>query len=178
MFLAGGGAAGIASLIANPMDVLKTRMQADPGSRSFIAHAGEVYKGGGVINFWRGASACVGRAVIIGAVKLATYDKSKMALEDYAGLKRGSIPNLVGASLVTGANVIFWSTPADVIKTKVMTSNSSASMIKTMTDIIKEGGPMAFWRGWFPAYARVAPYTVISFVAMEKIAKALGSSMT
>lgn len=64
----------------------------------------EVFNKGGLAAFWRGASATVVRAVTLGAVKMASYDASKLAAEDRLGLKKGTMPNTLSACLVSGAD--------------------------------------------------------------------------
>lgn len=80
MMAAGGAAGGVASLIASPTDLLKTRMQADAGAvpKPLSAHVGEIYAQTGVLGFWRGASATVVRAVTLGAVKMASCERHRV----------------------------------------------------------------------------------------------------
>ena len=38
----------------------------------------------------------------------------------------------------------------------------------------REGGIRSFFRGWAPAYWRLGPHTVVSFVLIEKLRTLLG----
>jgi solute carrier family 25 protein 14/30 len=181
MLAAGGAAAGIAGLVSNPTDLLKVRMQAEEGAaRSMSAHAREVYVSSGrrVLGFWRGASTTVVRAVTLGAVKMATYDSSKAAVEDWAGFRQGTLANTLAASTITSANVIFWSAPVDFLRTRVMTGDGSAGMAQIVAQQVKANGPLVMWRGWLPQYMRLLPYGTLQFLFMEQLATALGVSMT
>jgi solute carrier family 25 protein 14/30 len=181
MLAAGGAAAGIAGLVSNPTDLLKVRMQAEEGAaRSMAAHAREVYVSSGrrVLGFWRGASTTVVRAVTLGAVKMATYDSSKAAVEDWAGFRQGTLANTLAASTITSANVIFWSAPVDFLRTRVMTGDGSAGMAQIVAQQVKANGPLVMWRGWLPQYMRLLPYGTLQFLFMEQLATALGVSMT
>jgi hypothetical protein len=49
--------------------------------RPVLVHASEVYAQGGVLAFWRGVLPTAVRGSMIGAVKMATYDKAKLLCE-------------------------------------------------------------------------------------------------
>lgn len=181
MVAAGGAAGGIASFIANPTDLLKTRMQADAGvvPKSMFSHVGEIHRQSGVLGFWRGASATVVRAVTLGAVKMASYDASKLAAEDHLGIKKGTMPNTLCACLVSSGFVVFSSAPIDFLRTQMMAGKEQAGgMLSIASKAISAHGPLVLWRGWVPQYARILPYGTLQFIFMERIANALGASMT
>lgn len=180
MMMAGGAAGGIASFIANPTDLLKTRMQADAGKmpRSMVAHIQDIAQTSGLAGFWRGASTTVVRAVTLGAVKMASYDQSKLVAEDSLGWRKGGMPNTLFACLVSSGFVVFSSAPIDFLRTQVMTGDGSASMGQIARQAIGAHGPMVLWRGWVPQYMRILPYGTLQFIFMERIANAIGSSMT
>ena len=104
---AGGAAGGLASFIANPTDLLKTRMQAEAVGRPLLAHMRDIYAAGGLPAFWRGASTTVVRAVTLGAVKMASYDTAKFKVEDVGGPRKGTTGNTFIASVLTAGNVVF-----------------------------------------------------------------------
>ena len=62
---------------------------------------GDIYRSSGVLGFWRGATTTVVRAVMLGAVKMATYDKAKLLCEDQLGLKKGTTANVSHAAAQT-----------------------------------------------------------------------------
>jgi hypothetical protein len=43
---------------------------------------------------------------------------------------------------------------------------------------VRTHGPLVLWRGWVPQYMRILPYGTLQFIFMERIANALGASMT
>lgn len=179
MVAAGGAAGGVASFIANPTDLLKTRMQNDAsGSRSMFSHAGDIYRASGVLGFWRGATTTVVRAVVLGAVKMASYDQAKIAAEDYLGLRKGTTSNTVLAGLVVSGNVVACTAPADFLRTQQMTSTSGEGIVGIASKAVRTHGPLVLWRGWVLQYMRVLPYGVLQFTFMEQIATMMGSSMT
>ena len=180
MMAAGGLAGGIASFVANPTDLLKTRMQNDSANppRSMVAHAGDIYASGGVAAFWRGAATTVTRAVTLGAVKMTTYDKAKEVLEGQIGLKKGSTGNTIGAALITSANTVIFTAPVDFLRTQVMLGDGSRGMARIAIDAVQKGGPFVLWNGWLPQYMRLLPYGTLQFMFMERIASFMGTKTT
>ena len=82
-FMAGGLAGLFGSGIANPADLIKTRMQSQlkGESKNIKWHANYIYKqAGGISGFYRGVSATMLRATILNSVYLGTYDTSKHSL--------------------------------------------------------------------------------------------------
>ncbi len=49
-------------------------------------------------------------------------------------------------------------------------------MIDCFRKTFQQEGVVAFWRGFAPAFVKLAPYTVISFTALEKLTKISGNS--
>ena len=58
------------------------------------------------------------RAVTLGAVKMATYDQSKVLLDEYGGMRKGGMMNTAFASLLTSANTVLFSAPVDFLRTQ------------------------------------------------------------
>ena len=155
-------------------------MQADAGAvpKPLAAHVGEIFAQSGVLGFWRGASATVARAVTLGAVKMASYDAMKVAAEDRLGLQKGTMANTLSACLVSSGFVVFSSAPIDFLRTQMMAGKAQGGMLAIATRAVQAHGPLVLWRGWVPQYMRILPYGTLQFVFMERIAKALGASMT
>ena len=180
MMFAGGLAGGIASFIANPTDLLKTRMQNDQTNppRSTMAHTRDIFAMGGVGAFWRGASTTVARAVTLGAVKMASYDTAKEVIETQLGQRKGATANTIGAAFLTAANTVFFTAPVDFIRTQVMLGDGSRGMARIAVDAVSARGPLVLWNGWLPQYMRILPYGTLQFFFMEKLANMLGTSTT
>jgi len=180
MMAAGGIAGGIASFIANPTDLLKTRMQNDAAAqpRSMLTHASEIHSLGGVAAFWRGASTTVTRAVTLGAVKMASYDSSKEVLEARLGLRKGSTPNTLGAAFITSAATVLFTAPVDFLRTQVMIGDGQRGMARIALDAVASRGPLVLWNGWLPQYMRILPYGTLQFIFMERISKLMGGKTT
>lgn len=60
--------------------------------------------------------------------------------------------------------------PADVLKTRTM--NAKPGEVKSIFILVKNTameGPLAFFKGYIPAFARLAPHTILTFVFLEQL---------
>ncbi|KAF1335570.1 hypothetical protein FI667_g1197, partial [Globisporangium splendens] len=177
-FLAGGFAGAIGISLANPVDVIKVRMQAD---RTGALYRGvgdamtKIYQREGFRGFLRGMPPNIQRGFIVNAAELGTYDHSKEWLIT-TGLVRDGVFAHTGASFVAGFAGAAASNPIDVIKTRLMSQATDAkgkgSLYSGMADCARqtfqEGGVQAFYKGFVPNWMRKAPWCIIFFVTYEK----------
>ncbi|OWZ24330.1 Mitochondrial Carrier (MC) protein [Phytophthora megakarya] len=177
-FLAGGCAGAIGISIANPVDVIKVRMQADRTGKLYrgVGDAfSMIYKREGFRGFLRGMPPNIQRGFIVNAAELGTYDHSKELLISSGLLKEGVFAH-TGASCVAGFAGAAASNPIDVVKTRLMSQPTDASgkglHYKGMMDCVRktfvEGGFSAFYKGFIPNWMRKAPWCVVFFVTYEK----------
>lgn len=179
--VAGGLAGGVGSAIANPTDLVKIRMQADPGvvPKRMTVHMADIYKAGGIPGFWMGTSTTVVRAVVLGATKLATYDEAKLKLKKYCGLT--GLPLQTSAGALAGFAYVCTSAPVDFTRTRYMAAKQMAMQtgmaieykgpVDVFMKTLKSEGPLALYKGFFPQWARATPYSVIQFLAWEQMAR-------
>ena len=61
--------------------------------------------------------------------------------------------------------------PFDVIKSRIqqMKQNEYAGPLDCARKSIQAEGPLVLWRGFTPAFLKLAPFTVISLVFLEKL---------
>lgn len=67
--------------------------------------------------------------------------------------------------------------PVDVLKTRAM--NAKPGEITSIFTLIKNTGkesPLAFFKGYIPAFARLAPHTILTFVFLEQLRMNFGVS--
>lgn len=65
--------------------------------------------------------------------------------------------------------------PLDVLKTRAM--NAKPGEFRGPLDLVKftaKQGPMAFYKGYIPAFVRLGPHTVITFVFFEQLRQNFG----
>ena len=60
--------------------------------------------------------------------------------------------------------------PVDVLKTRAMNAKPGevTSILKLISNTGKEG-PLAFFKGYIPAFVRLAPHTILTFVFLEQL---------
>jgi hypothetical protein len=97
-FFAGGMSGIVGSVIANPTDLLKIRMQArEKDNHNVFWHIRDVYHNSGIKGFYKGVQATVVRAFMLNATKLATYDHIKHTLINFGILKDGYMLHFVSS---------------------------------------------------------------------------------
>ena len=88
----------------------------------------------------------------------------------------------VAGSLVSGLVSALVSTPFDVVKTRIMNDHRGSAPggplyrgpIDCVLKTIRAEGPLALYKGFTPAYARLAPWQLVFFFTFEEINKAAG----
>lgn len=173
------GAAG--GLVGTPADMINVRMQNDiklsAESRRNYKHAFDglirVYREEGTRRLFSGVSTATGRAVLMTVGQLSFYDQVKLLL-----LKAGFSDNLVThflSSLTAGAVATTLTQPLDVLKTRAM--NANPGEFSNMWHLIKytaKLGPLGFFKGYIPAFVRLGPHTILTFVFLEQLRKNFG----
>lgn len=120
--LAGGGAGAVSIVAVNPTDVIKTQMQVTRAATEAPLRMSEcaatVYANAGLPGFWRGWQPNAARSFVGCACEIGIYDEAKTRL------RRLGVPDgpllFVGASLISGVISGLFSTPLDVVKTRLM----------------------------------------------------------
>lgn len=177
-FLAGALAGGIGSIAGNPFDVLKTRMMAYEGadSKGVGYFAGEVYKSQGIGGFYKGIEANVMRAMILNATKMACYDQCKQLCRGM-GFKDGLQLQFMSA-FSAGFFMTCTVSPFDIIRTRLMNQPSDAKLYNGFLDcfmkILKNEGPLGFYKGFIPIWSRFAPTTCLQLIIFEQLRSVMG----
>ncbi|CAH4032685.1 mitochondrial dicarboxylate carrier [Pieris brassicae] len=170
-----GGFAG--GFVGNPADLVNVRMQNDvklpPDQRRNYKNAihglYRVAVQEGVLRLWAGASMTCSRAALMTIGQLSFYDliKSLLTTTPYFG---DNISTHVTSSLLAGAIATTMTQPVDVLKTRAM--NAKPGEIKGILSLIMgtaREGPLAFFKGYIPAFVRLAPHTILTFVFLEQL---------
>ncbi|KAL8603570.1 hypothetical protein ACOMHN_022522 [Nucella lapillus] len=174
------GATG--GFVGTPADLVNVRMQNDiklpKDQRRNYKHALDglyrVVKEEGPVKSFNGATMASSRAVLVTIGQLACYDQIKTLL-----LKTGFFSDNIGlhltCSTMAGTIATFLTMPLDVMKTRMMNAPSGqyTSLMHCFMDIAKNG-PMGFFKGFLPAFVRLGPHTVITFVFFEQIRQNFG----
>ena len=181
----------ITSLVTNPLDVIKTRMQAPaqlalgaPTSVSATQSASAVatlmrvarLEGMGVL--WSGLGPALLMAVPSSVTYFAVYDELKTrlqrrgagtALADFAPLLAGIAGRSVTVAIVS---------PLELLRTRAMhrRSNISSGLLGAWRAEVKLGGLSSLWRGLGPTLWRDVPFSGIYWMGYEGIKNALGGN--
>lgn len=181
-FIAGlGGLAG--GFVGNPADLVNVRMQNDmklpPEQRRNYKNAvhglWRVAATEGVTRLWAGASMTCSRAALMTIGQLAFYDQIKIILLSTSFFNDNVVTH-VTSSLLAGGVATTMTQPVDVLKTRAMNAKPGEfrGILHLITSTAKEG-PLAFFKGYIPAFVRLAPHTILTFVFLEQLRMNYGS---
>ena len=183
--LAGGTAGAGAQLIASPTDLVKVQMQME--GRRRLEGKGERVRGmrhafakivgeGGIRALWRGWVPNVQRAALVNMGDLTAYDMTKQTLLRKTSLRDNYVTHAL-ASAVSGLTAATVSTPADVVKTRIMNQpHLYQSSFDCLVQAIRSEGVLALWKGFLPIYIRMAPWSLTFWLTFEQIRKFTGTS--
>ena len=126
-FIAGGSAGALASMIANPCDLMKVRLQVDgmkpgeiPRYSGMIDALRSIIRDEGFFGLWKGSGPTIGRATTLAAVEMSSYDEIKKQLIKNNIITPGTISGVFVSALASGFVSAIFSSPFDVVKSRVM----------------------------------------------------------
>ncbi|EDW67518.1 mitochondrial dicarboxylate carrier [Drosophila virilis] len=167
-----GGAAG--GFIGAPADLLNVRLQNDVklphAQRRNYKHAVDglvrVCREEGCSHLFNGASIAATRGAFMTVGQIAFYEETKDLLVAAGFPSRTD--TYIFASIISAIAATGLTQPIDVAKTRRM--NARPGEYASMTDVFYRTaleGPMAFFKGSIPAFARLGPHTVLLFITLE-----------
>merc|ERR1712093_707149 len=150
--------------VAAPVERVKVVLQID-GQRP-----NPLYKGGGVKSLFRGTIATIARDAPGSAAYFAAYEATKIALTP-KGQNPGDL-NL--SSVMIAGNVqglAMWSIaiPPDTVKSRLQGAPQGTykGFIDCASQLVKEKGPTALYKGFGPAMTRAVPANEATFLGYE-----------
>ncbi|EDW63536.1 mitochondrial uncoupling protein 4C [Drosophila virilis] len=191
-FFAGCLAGCMCQAIANPLDIVKIRMQMEGRQRSLgypvrvsnVKQALEsIYAQGGVKSLWKGVGPSCLRATLMTAGDTACYDLSKRHLIALLHLEDGRCLQFL-ASVSAGLAASILSTPADVVKSRIMNQpyndEGQGQHYKNAFDcyhkLITQEGFLAMYKGFLPCWLRIGPWSIIFWIAFEQLRRVQGQT--
>ncbi|KAL1130632.1 hypothetical protein AAG570_011874 [Ranatra chinensis] len=190
--IAGVTAGAVAQYIASPTDLVKVHLQME-GKRRLLgqpprvmgtSHAfKKILTEGGIRGLWKGAVPNMQRAALVNLGDLTAYDTAKQFILSETSLPDNYIVHTL-SSICAGFVAAIMGTPADVIKTRVMnqpTDNKGRgllykSSIDCLISTVKNEGFLALYKGFFPVWIRMAPWSLTFWLSFEQIRKFVGAS--
>ncbi|GKY91812.1 hypothetical protein MPSEU_000152800 [Mayamaea pseudoterrestris] len=179
-FLAGSAAGAIGSLAGNPFDVLKTQMMVSRGREtpSIMKTGRDLFRGQGIGGFYRGIDSNIMRAMVLNGTKMGVYDQSKGYVVELTGLHKSSLITQFLSAVTAGFFMTCTVAPFDMIRTRLMNQPVDAKIYNNAVDcamkIIRQEGPLTFWRGFMPIWSRFAPTTTLQLVIFEQLRGFMG----
>ncbi|KAK9897638.1 mitochondrial carrier [Cystobasidium minutum MCA 4210] len=174
--IAGSAAGAAGGLAGNPADIVLVRMISDVNRPAEQQHkykhaiqgVTRVVKEEGAMSLFRGLGPNVTRAILMNSSQLASYDFFKRLLLKSGYFSDNLVTHFAGG-LLAGTVATTVCAPFDVLKSRIMNSSGN----ETVTQIIrgsfaKEGLSWCF-RGWTPAWIRLAPNSLIIFISLEQL---------
>lgn len=132
----------------------------------------------GVRALFNGTTMATTRAVLMTVGQLSMYDQIKQILltKTPEGMLQDNFITHIIASLMAGTTATTLTLPLDVIKTRLMNENTGhyKGSLDVIRSILKDYGPVGFFRGFIPAFVRLAPQTMLTFVFLEELRKNWG----
>mmetsp|Transcript_6102 Transcript_6102/g.9157 ORF Transcript_6102/g.9157 Transcript_6102/m.9157 type:complete len:301 (-) Transcript_6102:20-922(-) len=178
MLVAGGVSGLTMGLVANPVDLLKTRMQSGLNNSSSLNSSisrslYDIMKNEGILSIWKGVIPMVQRSFFVTMAELTIYDASKRKIRELGFFPEGSLVH-ASASFSAGFGAALVSTPIDLAKNRLMTSGLNGVKCYTgMSDVfqqmLKENGIMSLYRGFIPTWMRIGPWAIVMFMTYEKL---------
>jgi len=182
----------IAQFLASPADLVKVQMQMEgrrrleghkPRVTSMFNAVSKTVAEGGILSLWKGVVPNCQRAALVNMADLATYDKAKHTLLQKTSLKDNWVTHAL-SSVFAGLAAAVASTPADVVKTRVMNQPTDSrgiglvykSSMDCLIKTVKNEGFFALYKGFVPIWTRMAPWSLTFWVSYEKIRKMTGVS--
>lgn len=195
--LVGTCSGALAQFIASPTDLVKVMMQADgkrklEGKKPRIKGVGqafkEIYMEAGIKGLWRGSIVNVQRAALVNLGDLGTYDLVKHYLIRNVKVStfkfQDDYRTHIVSSLASGLISAIFGTPADVIKTRIMNQpldSKGRGLVYTsswhcLKSTVTNEGFMGLYKGFFPTWLRMAPWSLTFWITYEQIRKMSGLS--
>lgn len=137
----------------------------------------KIVRADGVSGLWRGFGPNLARNCVVNATELVAYDQAKQVL-----LASGRFSDNAGTHILSGFCAGFCATmlgsPVDVLKTRVMNQKPNASgqlpyrgALDCAVQTLRHEGPLAFYKGFVPNFARSGSWNVCAWLSLEQLKK-------
>ena len=180
----GMASGGGAQFLASPTDLVKVQMQME-GRRMLEGHKkrfnGTVHafslivRERGVVGLWKGWFPNCQRAAFVNLGDLTTYDSVKHFLLWNFGMDDNYVTHTL-SSVCSGFVAATMGTPWDVVKTRVMNDPGGyKGSFDCFKSAVANEGVMSLYKGFFPTWARMAPWSLTFWLVYEQL-RVLASS--
>ncbi|KAI0990078.1 hypothetical protein GJ496_001837 [Pomphorhynchus laevis] len=163
--------------VGTPADLVNVRMQNDIKLpldkrrcyKNAIDGMLRVYREEGVKRMWGGGLSASTRGMAMNIGQLAFYEQFKQMLISTVYFDDNLTTHFT-ASTMAGSVATLMTMPLDVTKTRLMNAPPGTySGIMACVADIGRNGPAGFFKGFLPAFLRLAPHTILTFVFLEQL---------
>ncbi|ANB15186.1 Dic1p [Sugiyamaella lignohabitans] len=168
----------VGGIVGNPADVVNIRMQNDKSCppelrrnyRNAFDGVRRIIVEEGPKALFRGLVPNCVRGVLMTASQVVSYDRMKYLLVSGFGMDEKKRSTHFSASLLAGLVATTVCSPADVVKTRIMNAASNSdSAFGILVKAVKSEGILFAFRGWLPAFIRLGPQTIVTFLVLEQL---------
>jgi len=176
-FVAGGVCAATSHGITTPIDVVKTRIQAQPEvfDKGLQAATVSILKAEGPSALLGGLGPTVVGYGIEGAMKFGVYEVMKPVMSNI--LKGDTTAAYIAASVIAGAVASVLLCPMESARIRIVTDPEYKGMglIQSLPKLINEGGFLNLFGGIYAMLSKQVPYTMAKQVSFDIVAGLLYS---
>lgn len=176
-FVAGGVCAATSHGITTPIDVVKTRMQAQPEvyNKGIVDATSSILKTDGPSALLGGLGPTVVGYGIEGAMKFGVYEVMKPIMSDL--LKQSTAMAYIIASVIAGAVASILLCPMESARIRIVTDPeyNGMGLIQSLPKLIKESGVLSLFGGIYAMLSKQVPYTMAKQVSFDVVAGMLYS---
>lgn len=178
------GAAGAVS--CNPFEVVRVRMQAQSSLATGAHQYGyrgvgdafrRIVREEGVAGLYKATGASVARSMVGTSVNLTSYTLIRENAVARLGAGDGPVTDVCTA-LLSGLLTTVAMSPVDVVRTRLMNQPEPPvyrGVAHALVSIVRNEGPRALFLGVWPAYLRLGPHFVLTFVFLEQLRRTAAS---
>ncbi|KAI0601905.1 mitochondrial dicarboxylate carrier [Biscogniauxia sp. FL1348] len=164
----------LGGISGNAADVTNVRMQQDaalPAAQRRMYRHGldgmfRMLREEGVRSWFRGVWPNSMRAALMNAGQLASYDTFKVLLMTNTPLGDTTTTHFA-SSFLAGFVATTICSPVDVIKSRVMSASGKQGIASLITETYAKEGITWVFKGWVPAFLRLGPQTICTFLFLE-----------
>jgi len=171
-FVAGGVCAATSHGITTPIDVVKTRMQAQPEvyNKGIVDATSSILKTDGPSALLGGLGPTVVGYGIEGAMKFGVYEVMKPIMSDL--LKQSTAMAYIIASVIAGAVASILLCPMESARIRIVTDSEYKGMglLQSLPKLISEDGFLNLFAGIFAMLSKQVPYTMAKQVSFDVVA--------
>ena len=172
-FLAGGLCAAISHGITTPLDVVKTRIQADPSKFKYVGVVGtarQIISEDGSAALLTGLGPTILGYGLEGSAKFGLYDSLKPEMIRFLALDSPTVPYLL-ASAIAGAAASIILCPMERTRIRLVTEPKFASNFLTgIPRLVEESGVEGLFYGFPAMLSKQVPYTAGKQISFDAFA--------